>query len=46
MTITERPGTTDVADVTWDLSHLLDGRDAPAEVRPAPVLRPADAPAG
>ena len=30
MTITERPGTTDVADVTWDLSHLLDGRDGSA----------------
>jgi len=28
------------------LGHLLDGPDAPAEVRPAPVLRPADAPAG
>ncbi|MEX2659450.1 MAG: M3 family oligoendopeptidase [Acidimicrobiales bacterium] len=27
MTTVTRPGGTDVADVTWDLSHLLDGRD-------------------
>jgi hypothetical protein len=31
MTTTERTdAATDVADVTWDLSHLLDGRDESA----------------
>ncbi len=30
MSTIERPSGTDVADVTWDLSHLLDGGDAAA----------------
>ena len=29
-TIERAPGGSDVADVTWDLSHLLDGRDESA----------------